>query len=88
MCSIRGWIPEKGRFLDKMFKENMADIKRRLNTIYKDMDEDEISGNDAILIAAKKTYYEDVKQYYIENIFNKNDNWKKMVQPGHWIQLL
>ena len=66
----------------------MADIKRQLNTTYKDMDEDEISGNDAILIAAKKTYYEDVKQYYIENIFNKNDNWKKMVQPGHWIQLL
>lgn len=62
-------------FLDKMFKENM--IRRRLNTIYKGMDEDEVSGNDAILIAARKTYDEDIKQYYNENIFNKNDNWKK-----------
>ncbi|CUM53613.1 unnamed protein product [Debaryomyces tyrocola] len=64
-------------FLERTFKRNMADIKRRLNTIYKDMDEDEISGNDAILIAAKKTYDEDLKQYYNENIFNKDDNWKK-----------
>ena len=64
-------------FLERTFKRNMADIKRRLNTIYKHMDEDEISGNDAILIAAKKTYDEDLKQYYNENIFNKNDNWSK-----------
>lgn len=64
-------------FLDKMFKKNMADIRRKLNTKYKDIDEDEIHGNDAILIAAKKNYDEDLKQYYNENIFNKNDNWSK-----------
>ncbi|CUM53616.1 unnamed protein product [Debaryomyces tyrocola] len=64
-------------FLDKMYEKNMADIRRKLNTKYKDIDEDEIRGNDAILIAAKKTSDEDVKQYYNENIFNKNDNWKK-----------
>ncbi|CAG89992.2 DEHA2G00352p [Debaryomyces hansenii CBS767] len=69
-------------FLDKMFKKNMADIRRKLNTKYKDIDEDEIHGNDAILIAAKKTSDEDVKQYYNENIFSKNDNWKKYGTPG------
>lgn len=64
-------------FLEQTFRRNMADIKRQLNTTYKDMDEDEISGNDAILIAAKKAYDEDVKQYYNETIFNKDNNWKK-----------
>lgn len=64
-------------FLEHIFKRNMTDIERRLKTTYKDMVEDEISGNDAILIAAKKTYEEDLKKYYNENIFDKKNNWEK-----------
>lgn len=41
-------------FLECTFRKNMAYIKRRLNTTYKDMDEDEIIGDDVIFIAAMK----------------------------------
>lgn len=63
--------------LEGTFVDNIMYIRRRLNTKYKGMDEDIIDGKDAILIAAKKTYDEDLKQYYNENVFNKNNNWKK-----------
>ena len=54
----------------------MAYIDKKLNTKYKDKTEDEISGADAVLVAAKKVYDKDTNDYYNENIFNKNDNWK------------
>lgn len=60
-----------------IFKKSMAYIDKKLNTKYKGMTEDEISGKDALLVAAKKIYDKDSSDYYNENIFNKNDNWKK-----------
>lgn len=67
-------------FLEHTFKRNIEGIERRLNTTYKDMVEDEISGNDAFLVAAKKTYEKDLGDYYKENIFDKKNNWEKYGQ--------
>jgi hypothetical protein len=62
--------------LELSFERSMAYIDKKLNTKYKDKTEDEISGADAVLVAAKKVYDKDTNDYYNENIFNKNDNWK------------
>lgn len=67
-------------FLEHTFKRNIADFERRLNTTYKDMVEDEITGNDAFLMAAKKTYEKDLREYYKEIIFDKQNNWEKYGQ--------
>lgn len=63
--------------LELSFERSMAYIDKKLNTKYKGKTEDEISGADAVLVTAKKIYDKDTNDYYNENIFNKDDNWKR-----------